>query len=75
MSLEQWVVQAVRRLSPDRQREALDFIEFLETKSHAALPRRSLRGLCADLGVDISAEEIDAARRDMWGSFPREDIA
>jgi hypothetical protein len=31
-------------------------------------PRRSLWGLCADLGSAPSAEEIDEARRDIWGS-------
>jgi hypothetical protein len=35
-------------------------------------PRRSLRGLWAN--VTVSAEDIDEARREMWGNFPREDI-
>jgi hypothetical protein len=34
-------------------------------------PKRSLYGLWS--GVSISAEEIDEARREMWGNFPRED--
>jgi hypothetical protein len=38
-------------------------------------PRRSLYGLCADLGAAPSADEIDQARREAWGNFPREDIA
>ena len=37
-------------------------------------PPPSLYGLWADLGVDISAEDIDEARREMWSNFPREDI-
>ncbi len=37
-------------------------------------PRKSLWGLCADLGPAPSTEEIDAARREEWASFPREDI-
>jgi hypothetical protein len=35
-------------------------------------PKRSLYGLWS--GVNISAEEIDEARQEMWGNFPREDI-
>lgn len=35
-------------------------------------PKRSLYGLWA--GVNISAEDIDAARQEMWGDFPREDV-
>ncbi len=37
-------------------------------------PRRSLLGLCADLGPAPSAEVIDVACREAWGQFPREDI-
>lgn len=35
-------------------------------------PRRSLLGLCEDLGPAPSAEEIDEARREAWANFPRE---
>jgi hypothetical protein len=28
--------------------------------------------LWADLGVDITEEDIAEARREMWGNFPRE---
>jgi hypothetical protein len=35
---------------------------------------KSLLGLCADLGPAPSAEEIDAARREAWTGFPREDV-
>lgn len=35
---------------------------------------KSLYGLWADLGPAPSAQEIDAARREVWASFPREDI-
>jgi N-methylhydantoinase B len=36
--------------------------------------RKTLCGLWADLRPSLSAEEIDQARREMWGNFPREDI-
>jgi hypothetical protein len=35
-------------------------------------PLESAYGLWADLNIDISAEDIDEARREMWGNFPRE---
>ena len=38
-------------------------------------PRRSLYGLCADVGPGPSDTEIDAIRQEMWAAFPREDIA
>jgi hypothetical protein len=39
-----------------------------------SMPRRSLRGILADLGPAPSAEDIDEARREAWSNFPREDI-
>jgi hypothetical protein len=36
------------------------------------MPRKSLRGLWR--GLDITEEDIAEARREMWGSFPREDV-
>ena len=35
-------------------------------------PRRSLWGLCSDLGPAPSADQIDEARREAWAGFPRE---
>ncbi len=35
-------------------------------------PKRSLYGSWSD--VHMSEEDIDQARKDMWGSFPREDV-
>lgn len=43
-----------------------------ELAPQAKQPRQSLYGLWA--GHNISAEEIDQARQEMWGNFPREDI-
>jgi hypothetical protein len=48
-----------------------------ETERDLSEPRRplkSLRGLWKDLDFDLSAEEIDQARREAWANFPREDI-
>jgi hypothetical protein len=36
--------------------------------------RQRWYGMCADLGPAPSAEDIDEVRREMWKSFPREDI-
>ncbi|MEL7435495.1 MAG: hypothetical protein AAFN11_16215 [Chloroflexota bacterium] len=38
----------------------------------SAQPKRSLLGIWE--GLDLSAEEIDATRDELWGNFPREDI-
>ncbi len=36
--------------------------------------KKSIYGLWGNLGIDLSAEDIDQARQEMWGSFPRESI-
>jgi hypothetical protein len=58
-------VHLVERVMTTLERE-------LSTSSQKPKRKRSLYGLWSD--VSISAEEIDEARREMWGNFPREDI-
>jgi hypothetical protein len=53
----------IMRIAPDIEREL---------KTGQPIQRRSLRGLWR--GLDITGEDIIEARREMWGSFPREDV-
>lgn len=72
MSIEQEVLERVRALPPDKQRQVLDFVEFLSRAVRQ--PRRPLKGLWADLGVDVTEEDIAEARRESWGCFPSPDL-
>ena len=36
--------------------------------------RESLRGLWKHFNIDLSAEDIDEVRKEVWKNFPREDI-
>jgi hypothetical protein len=72
-SVDPSLIEKLATLPPEKQQEVLHFVESLE-ESPTPSPQRSLKGLWADLGVDLSAEDIDEARREMWGDFPREDI-
>lgn len=74
MSLEHAILAGLQALPADKQQEVLDFVEFLKSKEPNKRPLKSAQGLLADLGVAITAEDIDEARREMWGNFPREDI-
>ena len=74
ITIEESILEAMRELPPDKQQELLDFADFLKERSLPKRPRRSMRGLCADLGVSISEEDISEARDEMWRNFPREDI-
>ena len=73
-SLAHAVLQRLRALSPDKQQQVLEFAEFLAHKQVPKRPRRSVKGLWADLNVRITEEDIAEARREMWGNFPRDDI-
>jgi hypothetical protein len=72
MTIEQSVVQKLRALPTDKQRAVLDFVEFLEHKQVATLPRRRLKGSWADLKIDLSESDIAQARKEMWKNFPRD---
>ena len=72
MTIEEQVLEKLRDLPPEKQKEVLDFVEFLKEKNGVGKPRRSLRGLWADLNFHITEEDIAEARREMWGNFPRD---
>lgn len=72
MSIEELVAKKLRSLPPERKKEVLDFIDFLQKKKGTKQPLQSLYGLWADLGVEISEKDIADARREMWGTLPRE---
>jgi hypothetical protein len=74
MSIERSVIQKILSLTPDQQREVMEFVETLQKEPPKPQPRRSLMGLFSDLNVHITEEDIAEARREMWGNFPREDI-
>ena len=73
MALEDAILEKLRRLPPTKQEQVLHFVEDLEEE--AAPPRRrSMLGLFADRGVQITREDLAEARREMWGTFPRDDV-
>ena len=75
MTLEQAILDAVRALPADKQQEVLDHVKQLRDEAtQPPKPRKNGRGLWADLNIDLSAEEIDEARREMWKNFPRDDF-
>jgi hypothetical protein len=65
----------VRQLSPvDKARLIERMVPDIERELRAAraVPHVSLRGLWQ--GLDITEDEIDQAREEMWSEFPREDV-
>lgn len=72
MTIAEQVLDKLRDLPLEKQKEVLEYVDSLATDASAAKPRRSLLGLWADLNVHITEEDIAEARREMWGNFPRD---
>ncbi|MBF2072928.1 MAG: DUF2281 domain-containing protein [Synechococcales cyanobacterium C42_A2020_086] len=72
MTLEEAVLATLRELPVDKQQEVLDFAEYLKQKIVVKRPKRSIKGLCSDLNIHITEEDIAEARKEMWSNFPRE---
>jgi len=70
--LDQIIYKKVRELPADRQQQVLEFVEFLEGKAAAdpRCKRRNIIGLLSDFNTDITEEEINELRSEMWGTFP-----
>ncbi len=69
------VVGLARGLSPlDKVRLVEEVMTLLQNDLTAPKPgpKRSFYGIWPD--ADISVEDIEDARREMWGTFPREGI-
>ena len=76
-TLEQ-VVSLARQLPPVEKIRLIErMVPEIERDMLGQRPprRKSLLGLCADLGPAPSAEDIVEIRHEMWADFPREDIS
>jgi hypothetical protein len=74
MTVEETVLENVKKLSAERKQEVLDFAEFLLQKDSPKKPRRSLKGALAHLSIQITDEDIRESRREMWSGYMKEDF-
>lgn len=72
MTIEEKVLGKLRKLSPEKQKEVLEFLDSLKVDGDGKKPLRSFEGIWADLNIQITDEDIAEARREMWGNFPRD---
>ena len=66
MTVEDAVLEKIKKLSVEKKQEVLDFAEFLIQRDKPRKPRRSLKGALADLGVNITTADVREARQEMW---------
>jgi hypothetical protein len=70
LDIKQSVLEKMRSLSVEKQQEVLDFVEFLTQKNQVKPQGLPLKGLWADLNVQVTLEDIAEVRQEMWGKFP-----
>ncbi|HKS80551.1 MAG TPA: DUF2281 domain-containing protein [Candidatus Acidoferrales bacterium] len=71
MTIEEQVIEKLRELPPEKQKEVLEFVDSLK-ENGAKKPLRSLRGIWKEFNVQITDVAIAEVRREMWAKFPRE---
>jgi hypothetical protein len=64
------LVEKIRRLPSDKRQVVEHFVEDIE-RGVVKKPRRPLMGAFAHLNIQIAEVDIDEARREMRGNFPR----
>jgi hypothetical protein len=73
------ILGLVKQLTPGQKLRLIraivpDLEESLQRAEEGEKPLRSVYGLWEDFGVSITAEEIDATRREIWKNFSRQGI-
>lgn len=66
------IAEKASTLPPDKQREALAFIESLAGKGDEKKMFRSVRGVL-QMNLDTLDEDLKNIRQEMWRNFPREE--
>jgi hypothetical protein len=63
------VVGILEVLPPEQQQDILAFAEFVKFRNTVKRPRKSLKGMWANLNIDITEESIKQVRREMSGNL------
>lgn len=74
MTIQQEILERLSTLSPAEQQELLRVARSLSQRSvgNETRPWKGLMGAFGGNGIDVTAEDIDDARREMWADFPRD---
>jgi hypothetical protein len=70
-SIQQTVVEILEILPPDKQQELLNFAKSLKASNPTSSPQKTLKGMWADLNINITDEDLEEARHEIWANFPR----
>jgi hypothetical protein len=71
MTLTDAILQTVETLSAEDQHKVLEFARALPPVRKSSVERINPMGMFAHLGIDLSLEDFQEARREAWANFPR----
>lgn len=72
MTVADTLIEKVNALPKVRQREVLDFAEFLGEKEKPKMPRRSMQGILAGMNINFTEEDLREARNEMWRGYTKD---
>ena len=72
MVSEEVLLQKIKVLPPDLKQKAIEFVESLQKEARKKTPRVSLKGIWADMNVNITEEDIREARNEMWRGYTKD---
>lgn len=72
MISEEVLLEKIKILPPNLKQKAIDFVESLQNNDKKNTPRVSLKGIWADMNVNITDEDIREARNEMWRGYTKD---
>jgi len=72
MTTEEALFQKIKTLPPDLQQKAIEYVDSLQIEAQKKTPRVSLKGIWADMNVNITEEDIREARNEMWRGYTKD---
>ncbi len=72
MVSEEVLLQKIKVLPPDLKQKAIEFVESLQSEAQKKTPRVSLKGIWADMNVNVTEEDIREARNEMWRGYTKD---
>ena len=72
MTSEEVLLEKIKVLPPDLKQKAIEFVNSLQSEAQKKNPPVSLKGIWADLNVNITEEDIREARNEMWRGYTKD---
>jgi hypothetical protein len=72
MTSEEVLLEKIKVLPPDLKQKAIEFVDSLQSEAQTKTPRVSLKGIWADMNVNVTEEDIREARNEMWRGYTKD---